>query len=560
MPLKSKIEASEKAIDKVFSNDYSFEIPNYQRPYSWKTDQVGAFIDDIDYFAFQDDDFDELKPYFFGSIVLIKGDDPTAKVVDGQQRLATLTILFSVLRELLPDLKAHITKRIYEEGDPLARTKNKFRLSVRERDRDFFNKYIQLDGGLANLPTEESLTDSQDNIRNNAIYLRQELQEKYTKDKLRWLAQYLVQKCYLVVVSTSDEESAYRIFSVLNDRGMQLSHADILKAEIIGEIPETEQEVYTKKWEDIEQNLGIDQFKDLFAHIRMIHRKVKAKDSILKEIRDNLKPKERPKEFIDKELIPYSKAFDEIKNTSFESTSNAEKINSYLGWLNQIDNEDWIPPAIIFLAKWGNKDTKKVKRFLKRLERLAFGLYVMRTNINGRIERYSKILLAIENEDQEALIASFLFKKREVQSIKDALAGDIYGTQFTKYLLLRLDADLSEGEARYNYPIISIEHVLPQNPDDDSEWIELFPDEEEREKLTQCLGNLVLLSRRKNSKAQNYEFERKKSSYFVRDGVSSFALTTDVLNHDQWTPEVISKRQNDLLERCKNIWKLGDDD
>lgn len=560
MPLKSRIQASEQPIDKVFSNEYSFEIPNYQRPYSWKTDQVGALIGDIDYFAFQDDDFDELKPYFLGSIVLIKGDDPSAKVVDGQQRLATLTILFSVLRELLPDLKAHITKRIYEEGDPLARTKNKFRLSVRERDRDFFNKYIQLDGGLANLTTEESLTDSQDNIRNNAIYLRQELQEKYNKDKLRRLAQYIVQKCYLVVVSTSDEESAYRIFSVLNDRGMQLSHADILKAEIIGEMPETEQEVYTKKWEDIEQNLGIDQFKDLFAHIRMIHRKVKAKDSILKEIRDNLNPKEKPKEFIDKELIPYAKAFDEIKNTSFESTSNAEKINSHLGWLNQIDNEDWIPPAISFLAKWGNRDAKKVKRFLKRLERLAFGLYVMRVNINGRIERYGQILSAIEKDDLEAVKSSLKLEKSEKQSIRDALSGNVYGMQFTKYLLLRLDADLSEGEARYNYPIISIEHVLPQNPDGDSEWIELFPDEEEREKLTQCLGNLVLLSRRKNSKAQNYEFERKKSSYFVRDGVSPFALTTDVLNHDQWTPEVIRKRQNDLLERCKNIWKLGDDD
>lgn len=559
MPLKSRIQASEQPIDKVFSNEYSFEIPNYQRPYSWKTDQVGALIDDIDYFAFQDNDFDELKPYFLGSIVLIKGDDPTAKVVDGQQRLATLTILFSVLRELLPDLKAPITKRIYEEGDPLARTKNKFRLLVRERDREFFNKYIQLEDGLAKLPPEESLPDSQDNIGNNAFYLRHELQGKYTKDKLRTLAQYLVQKCYLVVVSTSDEESAYRIFSVLNDRGMQLSHADILKAEIIGEIPDSEQESYTKKWEDIEEELGIDQFKDLFAHIRMINRKVKAKDTTLKEIRDHLKPKEQPKVFIDQELSPYANAFDDVKKAAFESASNAENINKFLRWLNKLDNEDWIPPAISFLAKWGNKDTERVVDFMKRLERLAFGLYVLRIGINGRIERYGKVLSAIENnEDLTARECSIQLSADERQSICSTLLGDVYGTQFAKYLLLRLDSNLSEGGASYDYPIITIEHVLPQNPANDSEWIKLFTEDDLKE-LTNCLGNLVLLTRRKNSKAQNYEFERKKSSYFVSDGVSPFVITTNVLSYDKWTPDVIRKRRSDLLERCKNIWKLGED-
>lgn len=560
MPIKSKIQASEKPIDKIFSNDYSFEIPFYQRSYSWKIDQVEALLDDLIYFAFQEDNFDNLRPYFLGSIVLIKEDGPSAKVIDGQQRLITLTILFSALRELLPKLKVYITKRIYEEGDPLARTEDKFRLSVRERDMEFFSKYIQLPEGFSELPLEESLSDSQDNMRTNALYLKQRLEKDYTEDNLRLLAQYIVQKCYLVVVSTSDEDSAFRIFSVLNDRGLQLSNADILKAEIIGEIPKAEQEIYSKKWEELEEELGIDRFKYLFGHIRMIDRKAKAKDTILKEIRDNIKPKDRPKEFIDKELIPYARAFDDIKRTSFESATNAEMINHYLELLNRLDNEDWIPPAILFLSKWGNIDTEKVVYHLTKLERLAFGLYVMRININGRIERYGKILSAIESNDFEELKSSLKFKKREIREIKEALAGRIYGTQFAKYLLLRLDEDLSEGEANYNLPIISIEHVLPQNPDESSEWMQLFSDGEEREELTNNLGNLVLLSRRKNAKAQNYDFERKKSRYFTGDSISSFVLTTEVLKYPQWTPEVIRNRQNQLLERCKNMWNLGDDD
>jgi len=86
--------------------------------------------------------------------------------------------------------------------------------------------------------------------------------------------------------------------------------------------------------------------------------------------------------------------------------------------------------------------------------------------------------------------------------------------------------------------------------------MKLFSDGGEREKLTHCLGNLLLLSRRKNSGAQNYEFERKKSEYFAQNEVCSFALTTEVLKHDQWTPEVIYERQNRLLARCSDIWKL----
>lgn len=559
MPQKSIIQASEQPIAKIFSSEYSFIIPDFQRPYSWGRDQVDELLDDLTYFAFQEGDVGDLNPYFLGSIVVIKGGDPAAKVIDGQQRLTTLTILFTVLRELLPDLKESITKRICEPGDEIEGILPKVRLSLRKRDQQFFEDYIQRDGGFSKLSTEEVLSDSQTNIRDNTLHLKKMLEKKCsTKEELRKLVKYLVQKCYLVVVSTSDDESAYRIFSVLNDRGMQLSNTDILKAEIIGAIPEAEQDGYTEKWENIEEELRRDPFNDLFTHIRMIKRKVKAKEAILKEIREHVKPKENPKDFIDRELIPYAAAFDDIKKATFESTSNADDINKYLRWLNKIGNDDWVPPAISFLEKWGRTDTDRVVDFMRRLERLAFGLHVMRININGRIERYGKVLSAIENGDNPADLGSSLsLSDEECQSIRDALAGSIYGTPFAKYLLLRLDAGLSAGEAKYDYPIVTIEHVLPQNPANNSEWLTLFSDEDEREELTHCLGNLVLLSRRKNSGAQNYEFDRKKSEYFAQNEVCSFALTTEVLKHDQWTPEVVYGRQNWLLARCSDIWKLG---
>jgi Protein of unknown function (DUF1524) len=123
--------------------------------------------------------------------------------------------------------------------------------------------------------------------------------------------------------------------------------------------------------------------------------------------------------------------------------------------------------------------------------------------------------------------------------------------------LLRLDAKLSEGTASYDYEATSVEHVLPQRPSPDSKWVEWFPTRELREKYVNRLGNLVLLSRVKNMKAANYDFNDKKQKYFrSSDGISPFVLTMQVLNHQEWTPAVIERRQNQLMGILKQLWRL----
>ena len=128
------------------------------------------------------------------------------------------------------------------------------------------------------------------------------------------LAQFIVNRCFLVVVSTPDLDFAYRIFSVLNDRGLDLSHTDILKAEIIGKVPSQAQEKYSSKWEDLEISLGREMFENLFVNIRTIYRKVKLQGTILEEFREYVyptsKPASTPQEFIDEVLMPYADALD----------------------------------------------------------------------------------------------------------------------------------------------------------------------------------------------------------------------------------------------------------
>ncbi|MCF2149155.1 DUF262 domain-containing HNH endonuclease family protein [Desmonostoc muscorum LEGE 12446] len=558
------IHAAQKQLSSVFSNKFAFSIPAYQRPYAWTKDQASDLLNDL--LSFLGDDSETIadtNPYFLGSIVLIKGeDDPEADVVDGQQRLTTLTILLSVLRSLASSESAsEITEYIYQKGKKLEGKENRYRLKLRARDEDFFRDYIQSENGLDNLLKLDAsqLTDSQRNIQANANYFRDELSKRSEQQRDRF-SHYLMTRCFLVLVSTPDLDSAYRIFSILNARGLDLSLSDFLKSEVIGAIPSSEQDKYTRIWETEEEDLGREKFQELFAHIRMIDRKSKPRKTILKEFCEDilLKTKIQPQKFIDEVLKPYSDALQIINTANYRSDKDAETINSLLRWLNQIDNFDWIPPAILYFSK-NIHSPGKLKQFFTDIERLAAGLMILRSDINERIGRYAKLLTAIEgNVDLYAQESPLQLTTNEINRIIKTLDGDLYLIKrIRQYVLLRLDSELSEGKASYDYSVITVEHVLPQNPSEGSTWLRWFPNEEERIQYVHRIGNLALLSRNKNAEAQNYDFAKKKEKYFLgKKGISPFVLTTQVLQQSEWTPEVIQQRQEDCLQSLREIWRL----
>ena len=116
---------------------------------------------------------------------------------------------------------------------------------------------------------------------------------------------------------------------------------------------------------------------------------------------------------------------------------------------------------------------------------------------------------------------------------------------------------MSDGAASYDPTVLTIEHVLPQTVDPASEWASLWVDPTERKQWVHKIANLVPLNRRRNSQAQNYDFARKKEAYFSgKKGVSSYVLTTQVLNSPAWTPEYLAKRQQELLDVLEDNWRL----
>ena len=569
---KETIKASEKALVKVFCDDFRFSIPGYQRPYAWTTEEAGALFDDL-LDAMGESNPSEASPYFMGSIVLIKDpDSQKADVVDGQQRLTTLTILISVLRDRMEGEKRESRKQdahdyVVQKGKESAGVPDSYRLELGHGDAEFFKETIQDEKATTSLPRipsvdDPKLSNSRVNIVKNAHWIAERV-EGMDSDKRFDLLSFMIQSCFLVVVEASDRNAAYRIFSVLNGRGLDLSHTDILKAEILRDIveskPETSTTRYTTLWEEIEESLGRDPFGDLFARILMIENPEKPKKALDVEFRTHVL-KEMPDKtvFMDGTLKPMSDTYLQILKQDFTGEQ-SESINKSLQHLAMLDYSEWEPPTILFLSKF-DQCRDLVQRFLSAIDALAYAMFIRGDYVRKKINRYAKVIKIIKQADSgDAVLANdspLYLSSDEKKEMVEGLDGPVYeNKRICKTILLRIDEAVSDPGVTHDHKIISIEHVLPQNPEEDSEWMTLF-NEEERGHWTHRLANLVLLSRSKNSRARNYSFERKKKEYFFRNGTSSFPLTSQVLAADSWTPDHLAARQENLLETCRKIWNL----
>ncbi|GAA2954726.1 DUF262 domain-containing protein [Streptomyces flavovirens] len=555
----AQLEAREVPLHKVFCSDYDFRIPDYQRPYAWQTEQAQQLLADLEEALFRGDG----EPYFLGSLVLVKDSRAAeADVIDGQQRLTTLTILLAVLRDLAqqPDVVTNLVAMIAEPGNTVLGLQAKPRLTLRPRDAAFFHQHIQTAGSISTLLAlnpHNLKTDAQRAVQANARVLHTAL-SSWTDEQRLALCKLMGVQTFLVAVSTPDLDSAHRIFSVMNSRGLDLSPADIFKAQIIGEIDEDLSETYARRWEDAEESLGREDFSDLFLHIRMIFSQERARQELLKEFQTQVLAHYkggRAREFVDEVLVPYAEASAVIRDKTYAAGDGSEQVNLWFRRLLQLDNNDWWPAALWALRNHGD-DPLWLGSFLRRLERLAASMFIRRVYTTPRVLRFAELLKELTH-DAGLDAPSLQLTEGERTDTLSRLDGDVYYELRTRrYILLRLDELVAENDVvtTYDAPRITVEHVLPQNPGPTSQWRADFTTDE-RARWTHRLANLVLLSRTKNSQVQNLDFTVKKERYLKR-GVVTFPLTTQVLGQDTWTPEHLQKRQTELLGLLAEEWRL----
>lgn len=208
---------------------------------------------------------------------------------------------------------------------------------------------------------------------------------------------------------------------------------------------------------------------------------------------------------------------------------------------SQLANE-WIPPLLFYYSKFG-KDY--LLELLLKLEAKYVADWVIGLTPTKRILNMTAILKQIEkSNDVAALFSSDVFKY-DKKRLKDELNQDLYNKPYAKYILLKLEYLTTEHNVLRRYGSVSVEHVLPQNPKEGSNWdMDFTP--KEKIKWTNKLANLVLLSKRKNSSASNRDFIEKKEKY-LKGRITDLARSQEVLSYATWTPAILKSRQDDAI-------------
>ncbi|MEH7225992.1 DUF262 domain-containing protein, partial [Bacillus sp. JJ1566] len=235
----SKFEASDKTVKEVLT--YIYEIPFFQRGYSWSKDQVLQFMDDLKMV-----NTERQEEYFLGPIVLNKEDKHKIHVIDGQQRITTITIFLCVVRDLLINMgKNKTAERIHQKfiAEQDLSGKDTYKLSLGEESRGFFRQYIQVPYGEERrkyesdfnsipkkriTPANKALWDAYQNITK---IIEGECGTDYNENenKLIDLVSTVTENFVLISINVNSDSDAFIIFETLNERGMDLSISDLLK-------------------------------------------------------------------------------------------------------------------------------------------------------------------------------------------------------------------------------------------------------------------------------------------------------------------------------------------
>lgn len=552
---------ADQTIGELLRADYRLVTPWYQRPYSWTQDKAEQLLDDLLRATEPAGEVSELDPYFLGSLVTVRPAAASyAELIDGQQRLATLTILMCAARAYVSEQFAEsLTTRIFQPSDPILGTAFQPRLALRERDQSFFQTHVLDLDGMARVRTLglDNLTLSQRRLIHNTTALLDRL-AVLPRETCERLIKFIDSGLHVIVVTAADTAAAFRVFNTLNDRGQNLTHADILKGEIVGGLPPDLREKYTQKWEQEEEDLGAD-FSSLFSHLRFVHTRGRARGTIIDDFRSAVLPAYPDRQtFIDACLIPYSDGLQTILRAQYGDGAPDSDINILLRWLSITGNSDWVPCALTYLLR-PETNAETFARFLRDLERLAASMLIRKYDDSRRQTRYGRVLGEIEaGSDLFDPRSELQLKRDECDAVLRILDSGFEGNYAgRKYVLLRLDATLVNGVVTYLNPGLSVEHVLPRSPLPHSEWTRWFPDPARRRMWTDRLANLVLISTAPNKAAGRLEFAAKKDKYFTtRHGVSQSALTTMVLQEQEWTPTILDRRQKLLVGKLIGLWRL----
>ncbi len=576
----------------LFDKRFQYTIPLYQRPFSWTEQQSTKLFDDIVEAMGDEDEGPQMGGFFLGAMILtghiaepnkqaitgklistfnailsgtkdlpdnIRGD---FDVVDGKQRLVTLKILLCLLRDLSSN-GDHSSFRdlIGDGGDG-----NRYRLVLCGGESDFLDRHVLNRGtSIQPVPLEENISDSERKLILVRDSLHRNLLDLSKNDRTR-LLDYIVNHCQIVIILSEAIDHAYQIFLSINHDGAKLTDGDILKAQLMSNLSPDDIKNYKNIWEQWNDSLGemrskaSSHHKTFFNHFRYVLTSYHI--NILSDLERMMIKAGGAKPFIDLYLKPNIDAYLIINNENWEGSPHEDEINNVLGLLNWLPHDDWMVPAMLAITRF-KSEPAHLLAFLKKLERLAYGLLILPGGAADRKKKYNPLKRSLRDLNGKTDPFKVVeFSANEKKIINKIIERGLHKVRpaAARLLLLRLDMKQSgKSVAHYNALIekeaLSVEHFLPLSPQKNSQWLVSFPDERLRIYNTELFGNLFLVREKsENPKMKNYDFAQKHAILF-KDGLDHpIYFTNELKPKTDWTLNDIAQRQTRLLEMVEKIW------
>ncbi len=533
------------------------EVPDFQRNFSWELPFVETFWQDILSFSrrYPENTFRE-QEYFIGPVVLVtpRSGSPR-KILDGQQRLATSTILLSVIRDSLREHgnsdAATRTQENYIAGFNDFRRAYTYHLTMNQYDREFFRREIQeLRNSDGYIPPEPEQA-SHKLIRKARNYFLEQFGRmknefgQNTAGFLQWMIrieEIVVNHLSLVFVDSETEDNASLVFETLNDRGIGLSAPDLLRNFLLSRALPAQREGIVDYWREIlqiEEKAGVE---DFLRHYWLSREgDVKAR-SLYREIKTNILDKNADSLTLSGDLQGEALVYEKIVTAEEEDTILKALLegNSLLGAKATL-------PVILSTYAIGNLEQKRA--LVKDLVTLQ-----IRHNTVGGLEnnRLESFLFSLARELRTH--ADFTQARRKIKDFapndsqfQDRFkVAEITKSSAARYILMQIEySKRLTGELQVaSIARVNLEHIYPENPSGAR-----LPN---HNSIVDRIGNLTLFSRRLNTNIKNADFRIKRPLYQDSD----FHITREVAAHNEWTEDTIARRQEEFSRIALSIWQF----
>lgn len=495
--------------------------------------------------------------YHLGSVVLRRAGGRHFALFDGLQRATTLTILLCVTRDLTAsvDLRARIEPLIREDGVN--------RLVFPGADRTLSDE-VQA-AGQAVRGFRRAVGARGQRIRRSRLIFHGYL-GTWDQDRLSRFANFLLERTLLVVAETESQTLARQVFITANNRGVQLRPADIFKGQLLDMAGDGEaSEIVSRRWNGILHAVG-DGIEDFMRAYDFTKRCEPQGADHLAKLASNIEKKYGPgrlDEVLD-DILRHASSWiwltDRLRSApGSEADLDVWRLR-FFKWF------EWKPVALAWCheylqrrgAKAGGAGTKAEKTFRLRfaaLHRICMVMMLARFSANDRARVFGRALSQSRNpfSTSASRPGALTFRPQQVARVLESLGTPIYDDE-TRLSLLRWLESMSGPDVPGGTAAATVEHVLPQRPAPDSQWLQDFPREEERFSACHSIGNLALMDYAENMKITNLDFHFKLP--IIKEQAKKYKTLAGIADKKSWTAAEIRERASQMIEFARKQLNL----